>query len=117
MSVNFKPLGPFKMILIGSIVRSEQVFRHLFNIKTFSRCKKPQIFFFVFFEGLFQCQQKQVDIVRQLLFTTLMSTKENTLERADFTLQLSMFVTAEKERRMFIIFFLSIFCQLLSPRF
>ena len=41
--------------------------------------------------------------------------KETTLERADFTLQLLMFVTAEKERRMFIIFFLSIFCQLLSP--
>ena len=34
--------------------------------------------------------------------------KETTLERADFTLQLFMFLTAEKERRMFIIFFLSI---------
>ena len=44
------------------------------------------------------------------------STKETTLERADFTLQLLMFVTAEKERRMFTIYFLSIFCQLLSPR-
>ena len=44
-------------------------------------------------------------------------TKETTLERADFTFQLSMFVTAEKERQMFIIFFLSSFCQLLSPRF
>ena len=43
--------------------------------------------------------------------------KETTLERADFALQLSMFVTAEKEREMFIIFFLSIFCPLLSPRF
>ena len=43
--------------------------------------------------------------------------KETTLERADFVLQLSMFVTAEKEREMFTIFFLSSFCQLLSPRF
>ena len=42
--------------------------------------------------------------------------KETTLERADFTLQLLLFVTAEKERRMFTIFFLSSFCQLLSPR-
>ena len=43
--------------------------------------------------------------------------KETKLERADFTLQLLMFVTAEKERHLFISFFLSIFCQLLSPRF
>ena len=43
--------------------------------------------------------------------------KETTLERADFALQLSMFVTAEKEREMIIIFFLSSFCQLLFPRF
>ena len=43
--------------------------------------------------------------------------KETTLERADFTLQLLMFVTAEKERRMLKNFFLSSFCQLLSPRF
>ena len=42
--------------------------------------------------------------------------KETTLERADFALQLLMFVTEEKERRMFTIFFLSSFCQLLSPR-
>ena len=41
-------------------------------------------------------------------------TKEITLERADFTLQLSMFATAEKEGEMFMIFFLSSFCQLLS---
>ena len=47
---------------------------------------------------------------------SLADTKETTLERADFTLQLLMFVTAEKERRMFTIFFLSSFCQLLSPR-
>ena len=45
------------------------------------------------------------------------SLKETTLERADFTLQLFMFVTTEKERRMFTIFFLSSICQLLSPWF
>ena len=43
--------------------------------------------------------------------------KETKLERADFTRQLLMFVTAEKEGQMFIIFFLFIFCQLLSPWF
>ncbi len=36
--------------------------------------------------------------------------KETTLERADFTLQLLMFVTAEREGQIFLIFFLSIFC-------
>ena len=41
------------------------------------------------------------------------SFKETTLERAaDF-----MFVTAEKERGMFVIFFLSSLCQLLSCNF
>ena len=45
----------------------------------------------------------------------LVGPKETILERADFTLQLLMFVTAEKEREMFTIFFLSSFCQLLSP--
>ena len=44
-------------------------------------------------------------------------TKKTTLERAAFTLQLLMFVTPQKERVMFIIFFLSSFCQLLSPCF
>ena len=39
-----------------------------------------------------------------------MQYKETTLERANFTLHLLMFVTAEKEGRMLIIFFLSIFC-------
>ena len=43
--------------------------------------------------------------------------KETKLERADFAFQLLMFVAAEKEGQLFIIFFLSIFCQLLSPRF
>ena len=48
---------------------------------------------------------------------SVQSSKETKLERDDFTLQLLMFVTAEKERLMFIILFLSIFCQLLFPRF
>ena len=43
--------------------------------------------------------------------------KETTLERADFTPQLLMFVTAEREEQMFTILFISIFCRLLSPRF
>ena len=47
----------------------------------------------------------------------LISPKETSKERADFTLQLLMFVTAEKEEQMLIIFFLSILCQLLSMRF
>ena len=45
----------------------------------------------------------------------VVDSKETTLERADFTFQLLMFVTAEKEMEMFIIFFFSNFCQLLSP--
>ena len=48
---------------------------------------------------------------------SLLSSKKTTLERADFTLQLFMFVTAEKEREMFIITPFSSFCQLLSPPF
>ena len=43
--------------------------------------------------------------------------KETTFKRADFTLLLLMFVTAEKEGQMFTNFFPSIFCQLLSPPF
>ena len=43
--------------------------------------------------------------------------KETTLERDDFTVQLLMFVTVGKERQLFIIFFLSSICQLLSPQF
>ena len=43
--------------------------------------------------------------------------KETTFQRADFTLQLSMFVTAEKEGKMLTIFFVSIFCHLLSAPF
>ena len=37
------------------------------------------------------------------------TTKETALERADFTLHLLMFVTAEKERTMFIISFFPVF--------
>ena len=49
--------------------------------------------------------------------STIAHSKETTLERADFTLQLLMCVTTEKESRMFTIFLLSsFFCQLLSPR-
>ena len=38
-------------------------------------------------------------------------------ERNSFILQLLMFITAEKNGQMFISFFLSSFCQLLSPNF
>ena len=58
-----------------------------------------------------------VTTVALLTEFVLLMGKETTLERADFALQLFMFVTMEKERRMFIIFCLSIFCQLLSPQF
>ena len=53
----------------------------------------------------------------RLSFVVHVINKESTLERADFTLQLLMFVTTEKERQLFIIFFLSSLCQLLSPLF
>ena len=43
--------------------------------------------------------------------------KETALKRADFNLQLVKFVTAEKEKRTVIIFFLSSFHQLVSPLF
>ena len=57
---------------------------------------------------------KKSAIKSSLFFST---SKETILERADFTLQLLMFVTVEKEEQMFIIFFLSSFYQPLSPRF
>ena len=53
----------------------------------------------------------------RLYLVTLGLPKETTKERADFTVQLFMFVDAEKEEIMFIIFFLSIFRQLMSPWF
>ena len=56
------------------------------------------------------------NFARGVLLLWLIWNKETTLERADFTLQLLLFVTAEKEGQMFIIFFLSSFCQVLSPR-
>ena len=40
---------------------------------------------------------------------------QNTLESADFAPQLLMFVTAEKEREMFIVFFHYSFFQMLTP--
>ena len=52
-----------------------------------------------------------------LPFIWSLSAEEATLERVDFTLQLVIFVTSEKEGKMSTIFFLSIFCQLLSQRF
>ena len=42
--------------------------------------------------------------------------KETTLERADFALQLLMFVTAEKERVMFIIFLSFHFLSAVVPK-
>ena len=48
-------------------------------------------------------------------FGSISNTKETTLERADFTLQLLMFVTVEEERIMFITFFLSIFLSAVVP--
>ena len=60
---------------------------------------------------------KQSRISQLKLRHKKVSCKETKLERADFTLQLLMFVTAEKERRMLKKFFLSSFCQLLSPLF
>ena len=44
-----------------------------------------------------------------------MHTKETIFQRADFAFQLLMFVTAEKEGQMFIIFFLSIFFSAVVP--
>ena len=60
----------------------------------------------------------RIDILFPTLKTVIIGAKETTLERADsIILQLLIFVTVEMEREMFIIFFLSSFCQLLSPRF
>ena len=56
-------------------------------------------------------------VLSAMFFLCLRMVKETTLERADLAFQLLIFVTAEKERRMFIIFFLSVIFQLLSPQF
>ena len=71
------------------------------------------------FEALYNCVMfgRVHPALRRCDYCTLGEHKETKLERADFTLQLLMFVTAEKERVMFIIFLLSIFCQLLSRGF
>ena len=50
-----------------------------------------------------------------LLLFKMAYTKETTLERAAFALQLLIFVTAEKEGQMFIIIFLSIFFSAVVP--
>ena len=52
-----------------------------------------------------------------LKHTWLNHSKESTLERGAFALKLLMFETAEKEREMFIVFFLCSFYRLLSPWF
>ena len=67
-------------------------------------------------KGSVGCVFKTDEKVGRAVETRLVLFKETTLERADFTLQLLMFVTAEKERRIFTIFFLSSFCELLSLR-
>ena len=54
---------------------------------------------------------------KEIKMSKFEKTKETTLERADFTPQLSVFVTAKKKMEMFIIFFLSSVYQLLSPWF
>ena len=58
-----------------------------------------------------------VCVLDSLVDLLLLLPKETTSERADFTLQLQIFVTAEMEWQMFKIFFLSSLDQLLSPRF
>ena len=55
------------------------------------------------------------DICCLCVFWKTVLPKETTLERADFILQL--FANVEKLREMLIIFFLSSFCQLMSPWF
>ena len=88
--------------------------RHYFSAPAINHPQFPAQNSFFFYSA-------KTDAVINLLQISLagmyVSTKETTLERADFALQLSMFVTAEKEWEMFTIFFLSSFCQLLSPRF
>ena len=66
---------------------------------------------------ILEIRQSTVWCVNLYGFELLDLAKETTLERADFILQLLMFVTAAKEKRMYTFFFLSSFCQLLSPRF
>ena len=65
------------------------------------------MFFFFFFFSF---------IVSALTPAQVLRPKGTILERADFPLQQLMFVTA-REGQLFMIFFLSSFCQLLSPQF
>ena len=58
-----------------------------------------------------------LDLTDQSPASTHMPTTETTLERADFTLQLLMFVTAEKERGMFVISFFPVFVSCCPPGF
>ena len=78
----------------------EHVIRRLFS----------RMFFFSGLEGVYRPASKSsfspIKYPSKNPFI-LLSSKETTLERADLTLQQLMLVTAEKERRMFIIFFLS----------
>ena len=69
------------------------------------------------FEPVTSCFQSKQFAAKVAVKGRTGRSKETTLERADFTLQLLMFVTIEKETEMFIIFFLSSFSQRLSPRF
>ena len=52
-------------------------------------------------------------IMYGILTTHSTQPKETTLERADIALQFPLFAEAEKERKMFTIFFLSILYQLM----
>ena len=63
------------------------------------------------------CLQPTVGFEQYFLPCTGWKPKETALERAGLTVHLLMFVTAEKEEQMFMFFFLSNSCQLLSPRF
>ena len=76
-----------------------------------------QLFEYIISRPQSKSKRKSLRLSQNLWFMVREETKETTLERADFTLQLSMFVTEEKETEMFLIIFLSICCQLLSPRF
>ena len=48
---------------------------------------------------------------------TFATTKETTLERVDFTLQLLLFLTGEEERRMFIISLFPVFVSCCARAF
>ena len=66
-----------------------------------------------FFVETAACQKSRIGFII-FLWSALGRPEETTLERADFSLQLFMFVTAEKEEQMFLILFLFSLRQLLS---